>query len=345
MVKKLRDRNNEYLNMRIKMFNTVGTGTLMISVIAIIIAIASGFDLYTWVTSTICSVLILALMLSVTMTKKYEIGTTFLSLTINLILFPSLFFTSGGISGAVPMFFLIGILFSMIVLDGIVVVLITFIEVLFYIFLFYLSIHYPNIIPVIDSSIVRLANLAAGLIISSIIAGYIFRILIKQNNKERLRIDNLLKKDPLTKVYNRRYLMDALTYYIENKDSYPLSIAMFDIDNFKSVNDQYGHVEGDNVLINFGHILLGFSDDLIFPSRYGGEEFIVVMPNTSLDNSLTLANKIRGVVEERCGISRRVTCSGGVATYKDGQTVEQFINEADVKLYYAKTHGKNQIAK
>lgn len=345
MLKSLKERNNDYILLKIKMFNTVATGALLIAVFSIIYSLFSGFQVYTWIFSLLCAILLTGLIVVINIIGNYDLGTVLLSIAVNLLVFPSIFFTNGGISGAVPLYFMIGIVFSIVVLNGYVLYIITFIEILFYVFLFILTLNHPEFAPAIDSTCLRILHLSFGLVFASMIAGSIFRNIIKQNSKERARIDNLLKKDPLTKLYNRRYLMDVLNYFIAHENTYPLTIILFDIDDFKNVNDKYGHIEGDNVLVKFGQVLLKVSNDFVIASRYGGEEFLVVFPGFDKDEALQVGNKISELTRHEVGISSRVTVSGGIATYEKGQTIEQFINVADANLYIAKNQGKNRIVK
>ncbi len=343
MVRNIKELNNDYLSMRIKMFNTVAIGTLILSIISVVISIVSQIGSYAWVLSALCSGAIIIMIIIINLSRAFEAGSLLLSLVINIILFPTLFFTNGGNTGAIPLFFLIGILFSIIVLKGVALPLITGIEIAFYIILIWIGFLDDTVIKTIDSIIVRNIHLSIGLILASVIAGNICRSLITQNKKERIRIDNLLKKDPLTKVYNRRYLMEVIHYYMEHKEFHPLALTIFDVDNFKKVNDQFGHVEGDQVLRNLGKVLFENSDDMCIAGRYGGEEFVLVMPNFDTNRAYYKSCNVCNKVAESVGVSSKVTCSGGISVFKPGETIEHFIAEADSNLYYSKTHGKNQV--
>lgn len=137
--------------------------------------------------------------------------------------------------------------------------------------------------------------------------------------------------------------MDVLNFYMSNETFMPLSVVLFDIDDFKKVNDTFGHIEGDRVLMNFGRVLLNNSDENVIASRYGGEEFMIVMPNMDYKSAKMMADSIRYQVEKAVGISKVVTCSGGVSQFDNEMSLEQFIKKADENLYKAKANGKNQI--
>lgn len=165
------------------------------------------------------------------------------------------------------------------------------------------------------------------------------------------KMAELTIKDELTGLYNRRYCMDALNreLSIARRYSRVLSICMFDIDYFKNVNDDYGHLCGDMVLRRFGQILedgLRHSD---IPCRFGGEEFVVMLPETPADSAFQFSERIRKEFENRLfafeNHNFRTTVSGGVAEYQQGQRQmpDDLIAMADRALYAAKEQGRNRI--
>lgn len=164
-------------------------------------------------------------------------------------------------------------------------------------------------------------------------------------------LNNIASIDTLTKVYNRRYLDKYLEEQIRvAKDSnLYLCVIMLDIDFFKKFNDTYGHVAGDYVLMHFADILK-FNvreDDVV--SRYGGEEFVVVLPGTDLPGAYIVAEKLRIMVEEMplASISSenppKITCSLGISSYPlHGNNIDKLIQSADKALYKAKNSGRNR---
>lgn len=167
-------------------------------------------------------------------------------------------------------------------------------------------------------------------------------------------LQHLVDIDGLTKVANRHYLNRFLIQATANAIRYhhPLSIVMADVDYFKAYNDNYGHIIGDDCLINVARTLQKQSKrntDLV--ARYGGEEFCVVLPDTSLSSALLLAEKMRAAVEtlnipHAAGkAGARVTLSLGVASASPmpGFRVETLLNQADKALYQAKQKGRNQV--
>ena len=155
--------------------------------------------------------------------------------------------------------------------------------------------------------------------------------------------------DGLTKLHNHRYFQDHLTREIKrvSRTSSPLSLILLDIDDFKQLNDTFGHAAGDEVLISLASIMNESARESDLIARYGGEEFVILMPNTDLPGAVHLAEKIRMTVEStRLIIGDRMkptdfTISLGVALFKGNR--REFFAEADRALYRAKAAGKNCV--
>ncbi len=161
------------------------------------------------------------------------------------------------------------------------------------------------------------------------------------------RIITLLYTDSLTGIANRRIFLESLGGAISfaQRHQTPLSIIMADLDDFKSVNDTFGHNAGDQVLQAFATLLRENSRQEDLAARFGGEEFIMMLPGTGAEEAAVLGERLRRHWKEMTspGISIRVTASFGVAAYQPGDTVDGFIERADQALYDAKTMGKNQV--
>ena len=166
---------------------------------------------------------------------------------------------------------------------------------------------------------------------------------------QNARLYRLSVTDSLTRAYNRQYLYQKLPEEIERCRRYGnrLSVILFDIDNFKGFNDTWGHAAGDYVLREVVMLASPIVRDVDSLVRYGGEEFIILLPQTSAPSAMTIADRIRQVVEENefCFLDNRlrVTISGGVAEYQGAADSEGFIRQADEALYKAKTHGRNRV--
>ncbi len=159
------------------------------------------------------------------------------------------------------------------------------------------------------------------------------------------KLEDLSITDHLTQLYNRTYLEKTLERELERAQRYGnhLSIILVDIDHFKKVNDNFGHQMGDKVLQAVANVLKSNLRSIDSVGRWGGEEFLILCPNSSLRQATLLAEKLRSEVE-RVPINRtsRITASFGVACFHNN-TSEQLINEADVALYRSKDAGRNCV--
>jgi diguanylate cyclase (GGDEF)-like protein len=156
-------------------------------------------------------------------------------------------------------------------------------------------------------------------------------------------------RDELTGVYNRRYMADALKQECSRTERThePFCILMLDVDHFKNINDCIGHIGGDNVLIAVTATISPQLRAIDHFSRHGGEEFLVLMPSTSLDGALDAAERIRKCIEEariaEANTVVRVTLSIGVAEYRAGGSIEGTLADVDRALYRAKHNGRNCV--
>lgn len=157
-------------------------------------------------------------------------------------------------------------------------------------------------------------------------------------------------RDPLTGLFNRRYLQETLERELlrAGRENYPITIILMDIDHFKKLNDTYGHIAGDLVLEALGRLLRSQTRGGDIPCRFGGEEFLVVMPGASLEVAARRAEALRLEFQdfrvEYLGQSVSATLSLGVAAFpQHGNRVEELLSEADKALYTAKNNGRNQV--
>ncbi len=153
--------------------------------------------------------------------------------------------------------------------------------------------------------------------------------------------------DSLTKLANRRQGWSILEGEVARAARYqgPLSIIIFDLDNFKQVNDKYGHLKGDHLLEGVAttlHSIIRPNDTLV---RWGGEEFLVILSGTDRGGAFEMAERLRKSLENASLIEGlKVTASLGVAQWQLDETIETFIHRADKKLYEAKAKGRNRVA-
>ncbi|CAH1221815.1 hypothetical protein PAECIP111893_04781 [Paenibacillus plantiphilus] len=172
-----------------------------------------------------------------------------------------------------------------------------------------------------------------------------------ENSRLYKRTQQMSITDGLTGLYNQRYLQETLHKLAAQADQNgsPLGLIILDIDFFKHYNDTNGHLEGNKVLIELARIITKSVDKLHVPCRFGGEEFVVLLPETSLEGAQRTAEQIRSLVEQfpfhnaQSQPNGAVTVSVGLASYRHGMSIQQLQDRADTALYEAKRNGKNQV--
>lgn len=167
---------------------------------------------------------------------------------------------------------------------------------------------------------------------------------LRRSNEE---LQHLAITDGLTGLYNRRHIIGRLEEELRRTRRYqaPLSVFLFDLDHFKSINDTYGHAVGDKVLVKVSAMLRQELRGVDLIARYGGEEFLIVLPNVAHPATWAVAERLRLATRElEFGVpGLRVSLSGGVMQAMADETVERIIQRADMCLYSAKSAGRDQI--
>jgi len=150
--------------------------------------------------------------------------------------------------------------------------------------------------------------------------------------------------DPLTHMHNYRYFINSLDYELKRLKRFhgDLALLMMDIDDFKSYNDQLGHLEGDELLKEIGLTINLNLREVDILCRYGGDEFVIILPGTDKKGAIVTAEKIRNCIENT-KFQKAVTLSIGVVQYKDKMTRHDLIFHADKAMYQAKNQGKNRV--
>ncbi|MFB6345732.1 MAG: GGDEF domain-containing protein [bacterium] len=197
-----------------------------------------------------------------------------------------------------------------------------------------------------------------GLVLVSVLIGHVFYTLIRRNffkdrrlRRRELEMKHLARHDQLTGLTNRRHFQKLLQEEFERARRYDeiFSVMMIDLDHFKDVNDTYGHQVGDAVLEELGTLIESDIRVSDFASRYGGEEFCVVLPETDLEGARKLADRLRKRLKDTVFVSNEdeeftVTCSVGVSELSDEiSDPETVITEADDALYHAKAEGRDTV--
>jgi diguanylate cyclase (GGDEF)-like protein len=153
--------------------------------------------------------------------------------------------------------------------------------------------------------------------------------------------------DPLTKIGNRNKLKNEANKWLEfcRRHNLDLSLVLVDIDDLKRANDEHGHLVGDKILYNVSQIMKNElrTDDVCV--RWGGDVFVLLLPDTSVEQARILSERIRkSIIEHKVkGLKKNITCSFGITKMMDGQSLEDMIHQADESMYIAKSEGKNKV--
>jgi len=280
-------------------------------------------------------------------THAYSLLHAYLRLGI-LIIVPSLFYlvvflvlhaeyTPGSITGYEHFPFLlitIGAIFPLTLIEGasaVAVVLFIFIALKAYLGVFFTAQMFDNL---------WLMSLLAGIALWTELAQlHILLGLYRQATR-----------DPLTGLFNRRILMTHLQQALEQtrREHRPLCVLLFDLDKFKRINDTYGHLSGDVILQTFASILEAHICEPCMVGRYGGEEFLAILPNTGKVTAIALAENIRHACYDAsaCPPGREVlhfTVSVGAAELRQDENIEGLLNRVDERLYFAKETGRDRV--
>ncbi len=187
-----------------------------------------------------------------------------------------------------------------------------------------------------------LANLSANALETA--------ILFEKTQSAQEYFEEMSIRDGLTKLYNHHHFHNRLEKEFIRAERYhtPLSLVFFDIDDFKRINDNYGHTHGDTVLRGVGKLMKSFARESDVPARYGGEEFAIVLPNTTSEGALEMATRLSSMIREHKfeGLDgEQITISTGTSTFigKSVQSYGQLVQLADEAMYKAKLQGKDRI--
>ncbi|GLX77696.1 diguanylate cyclase [Thalassotalea insulae] len=174
----------------------------------------------------------------------------------------------------------------------------------------------------------------------------ILKNLYQQLDQKNQELAEISIRDPLTQLYNRSHLAEIIEQQIRLKHRYSTTacLLMIDIDDFKQINDNFGHKTGDDILKQFAKILSHCARDSDIVARWGGEEFVLLCPETEPDEAMVIAKRFQqALVEAHKDDFPVVTCSIGIAELDSKTTAEQWFVSADNAMYYAKDKGKNTV--
>ena len=339
--------------------NIVCIGGFFFSLFATVANLISGTGTVGLIVCIICTIFIFCAFPLVKRIDDLNLFAYMILIPLNLIVFPLLFFTLGGIDSGMPLYFVVGVVFTIILIENFKAsCLMVFCELVWYIIVIFYDKSHPEISDKFcpSNSFDVYLDTCLDFLVVTLCIGILVKILATNLEKQQAKTDRLLAqmeelavKDPLTGAYNRRFLIKYLESVIatSKETGKSVSIVMFDIDKFKRINDDYGHLVGDEVIKSLATILMNSCRDYDIVSRYGGEEFVLVLPGASEEIAIQRAESIRSVFSQTsCSdlIDRPVTISGGVAEITSiMRSPEDFISAADNNLYLAKETGRNKI--
>lgn len=193
-----------------------------------------------------------------------------------------------------------------------------------------------------DSEVVFV--IAVNSLVFNIVSWFLADMRIKSKLSSfinKIKLEKLAQSDSMTNFYNHEVILKKLSEQIEyvSNTGHSLSSIMIDIDNFKEINDKYGHTAGDNIIKNIADIIKQQTKKTDIIGRYGGDEFIIVLPDTNINEAKKLAKLLSEAVYK---LTIPVTLSAGISLYS-GETLNEFVKNIDMKLYKAKNLGRNRF--
>ena len=173
----------------------------------------------------------------------------------------------------------------------------------------------------------------------------------KENSRKLEELKNLTIRDDLTGLFNSRQFYSHISQEVDRSNRYfrPLSLILMDIDNFKLLNDTYGHLFGDKILSGMGDIIKSAIRMQDTAYRYAGDEFTIILPETELEMAIAVAERVRQAIENETKVLSdprplKVTVSIGVVEYLTDEEIKSFVHRADSAMYASKKKGRNSIS-
>ncbi|WOT03607.1 GGDEF domain-containing protein [Shewanella youngdeokensis] len=293
--------------------------------------------------------------------RSFKAPTYFGLLSIILILYPFMWFENGGSRGPMIYFMLVNAVFCSVFLAYVNHKIVIIVQLLVLYALLYLEHYFPGAVTPYKDELTRSIDLGFSFSIVFLIIFFMLgRIMSEYNHNikelEKVKTD-LLKSnqkltiisntDELTGIHNRRHIMSALNEQLLLKKSQNVSLILLDIDHFKRINDTYSHSVGDEVLKKVSDVLRNNVRKTDILARIGGEEFLVVLPDTSLDDAYKKAEKLRVSVETLSWKYKemQITISGGIYCNSCDETLDELLENVDQRLYRSKHRGRNCISR
>lgn len=340
---------------RDRLYFWFGTAGLFSAGAAFAAAVFSGLPWIAAAASLFSFFIMLVLMTVSFFMQKISINRIVCSIFLNFFMFPVLFWVTGGVDCGMSFYFILGLSVAALILDGKIRSVVLTLALIYDSLCLYLGFRYPELASPLSYEERSMDVLSSFIIVSLFIITVIIVILIeyqKEHDKVLESAASLQRQalsDNLTTLYNQRYLTGALKNVTEScqENGSRATLVMLDIDDFKKVNDTYGHLRGNQVLCQFAALLKSRSEEGIIAARFGGEEFILVLPGMEREEGIWVAEQVRLDAlknkELQALTGGKFSISGGVAEYEPDMSVDEWVHLSDENLYTAKARGKNQI--
>lgn len=278
--------------------------------------------------------------------RRHNLSAIISVIFFSLILLPGFWLLNGGTHSGILYYYFVASGAIVIILRGINRIVFFFLNLSAYIFLLVIEYKFPEYIIYSKSRSVAFSDLALDSIIVMIMLTVMYLSIVRHYDAEHKRVNQLLDIDELSNCFNRRYFGKCLDQLIEANQTKGniFSIIIIDVDDFKDINDRYGHTAGDVLITEIGDFLKSNLSDRFYVARYGGDEFIVLMPDVPLSAAVSVADELCIKCRNRKWVDGQqgITVSIGVIEY-DEDIKDNIIQEVDNRLYAAKNAGKNQI--
>lgn len=339
-----------------RLYFLFGTAGLISAGAAFIAALCSGLPWIAAAASLISFFVMLVLMVVSFFMKNITVNRIVCSIFLNFFMFPALFWVTGGVNCGMVFYFILGLSVAALILDGLCRIAVLGLALVFDIINLHLGFKFPELAYPLSYEERWMDIISSFVIVTVFIIAVILIMSFEYQKEHNIVMENAIElnkkatTDSLTTLYDHRFFMETLNKIISTHftNPIPISLILFDIDNFKKINDTYGHLRGNQVLFRFAAILKEKAGEKYIAARYGGEEFTLILPGCERGAALQFAEMIRldvlhdnqlmDLTEDKFSIS------GGVVQYETGMPAEEWIHQADSHLYTAKNNGKNRIS-
>ncbi len=297
-----------------------------------------GFPPVSYITLFLGSIFIAISFIMLTRNKNERLIVESTMYYLCYVMIPALWFSSGGLRGATVYYCLVLVIVAPAFLKGIKRMLHPVLFICLVVSLIIYEYYHPEKVASYNSPEGRFMDIATNMAFTVLFLSYMIGILIKSYRSEHEKLVGISTHDDLTKVFNRRFMMDYIEDRISSSDAVENScVVLIDFDDFKNINDTFGHLEGDRVIITVSHIIskkIGNSGKV---GRIGGDEFIIFLENIKKQDLKSLCTEILETVYR----NENISLSAGICFARKGQQLSELISCADKKLYSAKSRGKN----